>query len=325
MTAPAAAGQGVVVAVSGSVGKTTTALLARAACGDAAVRVVEVHDLDPDLPPPQTGVVTALVGGDDTVVRVTAGLLDHLPDAATAILNVDDDRVVDLGHRCVGKVLRVSCLHGSGADVVAHDVRLDPRARARFGARTPWGDVEVRLPVAGRHHVANALCALAVAGVAGSDIAAAAACLDAADVAAGSVLELEGLTVLVDTAHANPVSTLAALQALEDMQVAGRRVGVLGPMHGLDGVHEVEHWRVGMRAARVLDRLVVVGRSATPITAGARDAAMAHVELVDDADDALAVLDDLGTGDAVLVKAGRSAGLDAVVAGLRRRREGSTP
>ena len=80
-----------------------------------------------------------------------------------------------------------------------------------------------------------------------------------------------------------------------------------------------------MRAAGVVDHLVVVGDDAAPITAGARDAAMPRVDLVPDADAAVAALADLAPGDAVLVKASRVAGLEAVTAGLRTRTANGAP
>jgi UDP-N-acetylmuramoyl-tripeptide--D-alanyl-D-alanine ligase len=352
-----------VVGITGSVGKTTTKDLVRAACGatrrtvgaqgsynnevgvpltllatraDTEVLVVEmgargvgqVADLA-EVARPTIGVVTAvagvhleLFGSLDAVAEAKGELVAALPAEGTAVLNVDDERVAAMAARTAASVLRVSATGDAPADLTAADVRLDARARATFTARTPWGDHAVTLPVAGRHHVGNALAALAVAGAAGADVGAAAAALASAEVSQwrGAVVELDGVVVLDDAYNANPTSTLAALDTLAAMEVPGRRIAVLGVMAEIGDDHETEHWRIGMRAAGVLDRLVVVGDDAAPITAGARDAAMPRVDLVPDAAAAVEALDDLADGDAVLVKASRVAGLEAVTQGIRARR-----
>ena len=308
------------VGMTGSVGRRSTATLARAACGDDRLHVVDLSDHAPEHLP-DVGVVTTLAGGDDQLLATVASAVRAVAGTTTLVLNVDDDRVRDLADDLAAPLLRVSVEDPRRADLAARDVRLDARARARFDARTPWGDAEVALAVAGRHHVVNALCALAVAGVAGSDLTAAVAGLAGADLESGRAIDLDdGLVVLDDTGHATTVSVLAALATLDAMQVTGSRVGVLGAMDGPGETHETEHWRIGMRAARVLDRLVVVGQAAAPITAGARDAGMSRVELVDDVAGALRALADVVAGDAVLVKGGSTTGLDAVVSGLQDHR-----
>lgn len=355
----------VVVGITGSVGKTTTKDLVKAACGasrrtegaqgsynnevgvpltlltarsDTEVLVVEmgargvgqVAELA-TLARPDIGVVTAVAGVHlelfgtlEDVATAKGELPASLPAGGTAVLNADDHRVAAMASRTDARVLRYSLDGAPDADLTAVDVRLDEHARARFTARTPWGDHEVVLPVAGRHHVGNALAALAVAGAAGADVAAAAAAMADAVVSRwrGAVVEAGGVVVLDDAYNANPTSTLAALETLAAMEVPGRRVAVLGVMAEIGDDHVTEHWRIGMRAAAVVDHLVVVGEDATPITAGARDAAMPRVDLVPDAEAAVEALADVTGGDAVLVKASRVAGLEAVTAGLVERLRG---
>ena len=287
-----------------------------------------------ELARPSIGVVTAVAGvhlelfGSIEQIAVAKGeMVADLPADGTAVLNADDHRVAAMAERTRARVLRVSGEGRPEADLAAEDVRLDARARARFTARTPWGDHQVVLPVAGRHHVGNALCALAAAGAAGADVAAAAAALATAEVSQwrGAVVEVGGVVVLDDAYNANPTSTLAALDTLQAMEVSGRRVAVLGVMAEIGEKHETEHWRVGMRAASILDHLVVVGEDASPITAGARDAAMPRVDLVAGPDEALEALGDVAPGDAVLVKGSRVAGLEAVTEGLRTRLQRGGP
>ena len=65
------------------------------------------------------------------------------------------------------------------ADLQAADLRPGLGGTA-FRARTPWGEVEARVPLLGRHNVENALCALAISLSLGLDLESAAAGLDGA-------------------------------------------------------------------------------------------------------------------------------------------------
>ncbi len=63
------------------------------------------------------------------------------------------------------------------ADVRVRDVVLDELARPSFAVDTPWGSVDVRLKISGRHMAVNAAAALACVGAVGGDIEAGAAAL----------------------------------------------------------------------------------------------------------------------------------------------------
>jgi UDP-N-acetylmuramoyl-tripeptide--D-alanyl-D-alanine ligase len=196
-------------------------------------------------------------------------------------------------------------------------------ARPRGTVRTPWGDVEVSLRVAGAHNLANAAAALAVAGACGVDIAAAADVLGDAGVSRwrGEVEEVGGVVVLNDAYNANPTAVAAALDTLVAIERDGRAVAVLGVMAEIGADHDAEHARTGRRAlAAGVDLLVVVGDGARAMAAGAREAGGSddRVVTVPDAAAATALLaETLVPGDVVLVKASRVAGLETVASGLR--------
>lgn len=274
---------------------------------------------------PDVGIVTAVAGahlelfGDlDGVAHAKAELPAAVGAEGTIVLNLDDPRVTAMDAVSPAAVLRCSAVGAVGADLAVADLRLDARARARFTAVTPWGDHAVELPVAGAHHAANALFALAATGAVGADVAAGAAALATAEVSPwrGAVDEIGGVVVIDDAYNANPTSVLAALDTLGHLDVPGKRVAVLGVMAEIGADHEYEHWRVGKRAASMVDHLVVVGEPAHAIAAGAREGGLGRVTVADDADDALSHLD-LRDGDALLVKASRVAGLERVVVRLR--------
>ena len=104
------------------------------------------------------------------------------------------------------------------------------------------------------------------------------------------------------------------------MDVAGRRIAVLGDMAELGDYSAEGHRLMGEAAAdSKLDYLVCVGKLAAGIAAAAREAGFPDEAIteVKTAHDAVPVVRELvAPGDAVLVKASHSMELNRVVEGL---------
>ena len=265
------------------------------------------------------GVHLEVFGSIDAVARAKAELVEALPADGLAILNAADPRVAAMAARAPA-VLRTA-VDDPTADVTATDVRLDRLARPRATVHTPWGTAELTLPIAGRHHVGNALFALAAAGALGVDVAAAAGALAAAPVSPwrGEVTEVDGVVVVNDAYNASPTAVVAALETLVAVERTGRTVAVLGLMAEIGPTTEAEHERVGRHVAEVgVDELVVVGAAAAGYARGARAAGTTGVTEVADVTAAIDLVRQLvAPGDVVLVKASRVAGLERVAAALR--------
>jgi len=243
------------------------------------------------------------VGGIEGVARAKSEIVQALPVGGTAILNADDDRVGAMRSLHPGAVV----LFGDSpdADVRVHDVELDHLARASFALDTPWGAVEVRLGVSGRHMVLNAAAALACVGVVGGDVVAGAAALR--DVALTSMrMEIRrspsGAIVLDDSYNANPTSMRAAIDALMAIP-AERRIAIVGVMAEIADAPD-EHVAI---ANYLRDRNVEI------IAVGT------HLYGVPPVDDPIAALGDLADSTAMLVKGSRVAALDAVAAAIAPR------
>jgi UDP-N-acetylmuramoyl-tripeptide--D-alanyl-D-alanine ligase len=354
----------VAVAVTGSVGKTTVKDLTAAAVGagkrtvaargsfnnelgvpltllqlqeDSEVLVAEIGarhvgdiaSLAP-LVAPDVSVVTAVasvhleVFGTIEDIAVAKGeLVEALGPQGTAVLNLGDPRVAAMASRAP-HVVGVA-LEDPAADVHAVDISLDRHARATATAVTPWGRTRLRVPVAGRHHVLNALFALAVAGHLRVDLEAAAAAIADAPVSPwrGEVAEAGDVVVLNDAYNANPTSVAAALETLVAVERTGRTWAVLGVMAEIGATHAAEHVAIGERVRRLdVDELVVVGADAAGIADGARAAEGATVVTsVPDAAGALQhLLPRVAPGDVVLVKASRVGGLETVADGIVQAR-----
>jgi UDP-N-acetylmuramoyl-tripeptide--D-alanyl-D-alanine ligase len=324
-----------VVGVTGSVGKTSTKDLIAAACASALRTTANVRSFNneqglpvtilnaPDdtevlvlemgmrgfgeisalceVARPDIGVVTTVghshterVGGIDGVAIAKRELVQALPNSGTAVLNADDERVAAMAAHTGASVLTF----GRRGEVCIRGLELDELARAKFMIDTPWGSAPVRLAVSGAHMASNAAGAIAVAGVVGVPLDIAVAALGAATV---SSMRMEvttlasGATVINDAYNANPTSMRAALEALAAM-AATRRVAVLGLMAELDDPGEA-HAEIAVLADKLGIELIAVGTDRYGIVP---------------AENPIAALGTLGAGDAVLVKASRSVGLDKV-------------
>jgi len=270
---------------------------------------------------PAIGVVTAVrevhlsrIGSIDAVERAKGELVEALPADGFAVLNGDDPRVARMRDRTAATVLTYG--FGADADVRAEDVVGAGLDGMRFTLATPAGRVRVATPALGRHGVHNGLAAAAVGLAAGLDLD-----LITAGLGRGwsaphrdQIVRVGSLTILDDSYNASPASMVAALELLATLP--GRHVAVLGEMRELGEAHERGHRDVGAAAADLADIVVVVGREASGIAAGAVSLGEAVVA-VPDRDGALAVLRDmLRPGDSVLVKASRGVELESIVESL---------
>ena len=184
----------------------------------------------------------------------------------------------------------------------------------RRPSKTP---LEIALHVPGRHNVANAAMAAAMAMRLGADDEAIAAGLAGYSLRSMR-LEMHttgaDITLINDAYNADPTSVRAALDVLDNYAGRQRRIAILGDMLDLGGRTETAHREIGAHVARLeVDRLFCVGSLVEETARGACDNGMDEksVELVDDFDELHRRLDDeLRAGDIVLFKASRNIGLD---------------
>jgi UDP-N-acetylmuramoyl-tripeptide--D-alanyl-D-alanine ligase len=334
-----------VVGVTGSVGKTSTKDLVRAAL--SADRRVAANERsfnnEQGLP------VTILGAPDDTAVLVLEmgmrgfGEIRRLCDVArpdigvvTAVAPSHTERVGGIDGVARAKAELVQALPRTGtavlnaddervramaaltdaavltfgrvgdADVRITDLTLDALARPRFSVVTPWGTAVVELPISGAHMAGNAAAALAVAGVVGVGLD------DAVD--ALQRTELSAMRMQVDRAAAGGLVINDAYNANPTSMAAA-----LEALAAVDADRRIAvlglmaelddplpaHLAVAARAEALGLRLVAVGTDRYGI------------DPVDVADVA-AVIGPIGPRTAVLVKASRAVGLDRLATDLTR-------
>jgi len=252
---------------------------------------------------PTIAVVTAVASahleffGDlDAVARGKGELVESLDSHGTAILNGDDPRVESMSSRCAGRVIFV----GEGREVRAEAVGMGADLRATFDLATPWGDARIRLAMAGRHHVTNALLAAASSLSAGAALDAVVAGLESSSGSGGRMqirTTASGATLIDDSYNANPESMEAGLRSLAEFP-AERRVAVVGVMAELGHEAADAHQRIAALAFELGVELVAVGTD------------MYGIEPTDDVS---RTVGQTGPTTAVLLKGSRVAGLERFV------------
>jgi UDP-N-acetylmuramoyl-tripeptide--D-alanyl-D-alanine ligase len=247
-------------------------------------------------------------GDLDGVARGKGELFEVLRPDAWAIIN-HDDAYSDYWRGCLDGQKILSFGMNPGADVQGID---DERG---FVLAYQEEEIQVNLPLAGRHNRMNALAAAASAIAAGIGLEQIRAGLEAMRPVAGR-LEIqpgrEGAQIIDDTYNANPGSLQAAIDYLAE--IPGQRWLVLGNMGELGDAGDELHRQAGVMAARAgLDRLYTLG-------ALARHAAAAFGPQGRSFDDRQQMIreirSELKTGITVLVKGSRSMMMEEVVRAL---------
>ncbi|MBS5450988.1 MAG: UDP-N-acetylmuramoyl-tripeptide--D-alanyl-D-alanine ligase [Coriobacteriia bacterium] len=212
-----------------------------------------------------------------------------------------------------------------GDDARATNISMDEAGCASADFALPSGATcHVHLAIPGSHNVRNALVAAALGDGLGIPADAIAAALEGVAPLKMHQQVLQapaGYTVIDDSYNANPDSMRLALDVLCTLP-GNRRVACVGDMGELGEREGLLHAVIGAyAAAKPIDDLVCVGALSHETAEAARLMGMdpAHVFEVADAAAAVPVLAGLlAPGDVALVKASRSTGLDAVVAGVMR-------
>ena len=159
------------------------------------------------------------------------------------------------------------------ADVRATEVVCDGEGTSFVvGGRHP-----VRLGLLGRHTVSNALAALACACVAGVQVEQAIEAISAVPPPPGrlALRHVGDLTIIDDTYNANPGSFAAALETVGELSLPGRLLIVVGDMLELGDAAEALHREAGAGLAAAAPACVLaVGEHGDALLAGAREAGL---------------------------------------------------
>lgn len=255
------------------------------------------------------------------IAQTKGAIYQALPDDGVAVVNADDAFARYFLERLRGRrILRFGL--EAGADVSARDIHAGMDG-SRFVLSAPQGEVDIHLPMPGRHNVRNALAAASMALAVGATLEQIRAGLDTVEPVAGRLATrrlASGATLIDDSYNANPGSLSAAIETLAGSGAEAWLV--LGDMRELGADEAALHAEAGAQAKTAgIARLYALGelsaQAARAFGDGGRVFAT-HAELADALDA------ELHAGVAVLVKGSRSSAMDRIVAALVQREAGRT-
>jgi UDP-N-acetylmuramoyl-tripeptide--D-alanyl-D-alanine ligase len=263
------------------------------------------------------------LGTIENVAAMKAELIEGLKPGGVAVLNADDELVMEMKSKTDGPVLTFGIQHE--ADVTATGIDTSRLGSIRFRLQTPMGNAAAELPMTGRHNLMNALAASAVATALKVKPELIADALRSARPPRmrGEVLDFaDGFTVVDDSYNSNPRSLVGMVSTLaEASENVSRRIVIAGEMLELGPESPEMHRAAGREIARLgIDVLWGVRGLAREMASAAREAGMAATSFFESSDDAAAAaLKEVRAGDLILVKGSRSVETDRVVAALKQR------
>jgi UDP-N-acetylmuramoyl-tripeptide--D-alanyl-D-alanine ligase len=254
------------------------------------------------------------MGTIEMVAETKGAVYRALPADGVAVINADDAFASFFTGLAGGrKVLRFGLDHKAdvGADIL--EQRVDG---SRFILSTPHGDAEVSLPLSGRHNIANALAASAIALALDVPLDTIVEGLEKAAPVEGRLKRIampSGWTLIDDSYNANPSSMHAAIDTLALAE--GERWLVLGDMAELGADARALHAGVGRYAReRSIQKLFAIG----PLNAAAVEAFGAGgTHYANKAALIEALRAQVHAGVTCLIKGSHSAGMEQVVDALK--------
>lgn len=196
-------------------------------------------------------------------------LLENLKPEGKAFINIDDkdldkvngDNIVTIG------------IDNSRADYLADNIEFTIEG-TEFRINRTGRKIAISSKLLGKALVASQLFAFALADEMGINLMKAAKSIENIRPVAGRLRVVSGqnhVTIIDDSYNANPKSTMAALDVLEGIKQAGRKVAILGNMNELGNYSKEGHIEVGKYAKDKCDLAIFIGENAKYLAEGYND------------------------------------------------------
>ncbi|MFH1457539.1 MAG: Mur ligase family protein [Patescibacteria group bacterium] len=251
-------------------------------------------------------------------------LVSSILPEAVAILNYDDDLVMDMRDKISAKVLTFGFLDGADLRAFDFSYQVDKDnnfSHLNFKINYLNEILEVDLPNAlSKSHVYSFLGALAVGLVYKIDLKILIKKLQNFKPPKGRMNFINGIKhtkIIDDTYNSSPRAAVLALETLAKLYTAGKKIAVLGDMLELGQITQNAHLSLGTKVCQLgVDILVTVGERSRDIAVGAKNTGMNNERIFSFADTETAgkfVQEQMEQGDIVLVKGSQSVRLEKVV------------
>ncbi|MES9899064.1 MAG: UDP-N-acetylmuramoyl-tripeptide--D-alanyl-D-alanine ligase [Sedimenticola sp.] len=254
-------------------------------------------------------------GSLERVARAKGEIINGLTDDGCFIFNADD-HWAPLWRQMAGERKYRTFGVTQPADVSSPEEAWDivwegSGFFSRFPVSTPEGDLEIKLPLAGRHNRMNALAAITAAQVMGADLNQIVSGLESLQPVKGRLYPMvgrNGVQLVDDSYNANPDSVAAAIEVL--VTAPGRRFLVLGELAEMGEGGELFYRELGELArSSGIEHLYAVGHAVVAADAFGEGGCgfSGRDELIE------GLLQVLKPEDCVLVKGSRRAGMEQII------------
>ncbi len=282
---------------------------------------------------PDVGVVTNVApvhleffSSVDEIALAKRELIEGLGGSGpVAVLNADDSRVSKFGEGFRGRVLRYG--FSESAEFRAENIEDRGMDGSAFDYESPEELARLRLPLPGRHNVANALAALAAASewnISASEAKQVFPSLQPASMRGEFLKFAAGFAVINDCYNSNPVALERMLDLLAATPGYRRRILVAGEMRELGPASGELHERVGRYAAKKseVDWIFGVAGDAERIVQGAIEAGLPPERtamFASSEEAAQKIAEFIAPGDLALIKGSRGVHMESIASRLREK------
>lgn len=275
---------------------------------------------------PDMGIITSVAAAHLQGLRSLAGvakekgaLFSAVRPGGTIAVNLDDSWVRRLARKYSGQKIT----YGKRGQIrAAAGASLGPDGM-RFALCLRRRRCRVRLHFLGRHNIANAVGAAAMAYAFGVDLPVIRDGLESVRPHSmrSQVENWRGIGIINDAYNANPASMEAALRTLSEIPCRGQRIAVLGDMFELGKSARKEHVRLGIQVAHApIDCLYLLGAQSNEVKKGALRGGVKPDRVMigtDHRDVARRLRSQLRKGDWLLVKGSRGMTMEKVLQELK--------
>jgi UDP-N-acetylmuramoyl-tripeptide--D-alanyl-D-alanine ligase len=253
------------------------------------------------------------------VAKEKGALFSAVGRGGTIAVNLDDPWVRRLAKKHRGKKIT----YGTGGRIRVEDGASPDAGGTRFILRVGQRRQPVRLRFVGRHNIANALGAAAMAHAFGVSLPTICHGLERVKPLPMRmhVENWRGIGIINDAYNANPASMQAAIRVLAEIPCRGQKIAVLGDMFELGKGAPKQHAELGKQVAQArIDRLYLLGAHAAQVRKGALRGGLGPDRVLigkDHGDLAARLRPQIGKGDWLLLKGSRAMAMEKILQELK--------